>query len=477
MRHRATRRLLLGASLALFAMLGSRPAVARCGDRHVDMGEDCDHGGTCIGGTNAGTACTAESQCIGEGVCVSGARPQTACSVDADCLGGACRRCITFGGDGCAANCTFETEASFALTSATTTVGNSAAFPPLSIALSGALTLTIGKQVDDRIPVVFRDGSPQLHALPIAGLCPCARAPVLRTCGGTLFEADGVTRSANCTDGYGGDPTVCDGGKPCTFAFGAGNAAVGSIGCSGGDAADVSTVANSADQSVLQTYSNPGPAGSAVLFTSFAFTVAPCNGPESANGTDLTFCTSDDPLTARGIADPIVLVTGEASGQVINSNGSSGQILGPFSVSGAAASCSALPMGQANGAAFAGVYFDLAAPAVGDVVSTLVLGLGAPVTLPTATPTVSSPTNTPTTMPTPSGIPVSSQTPTATPCGGDCDGNGQVGNDDVQTMLSVALGNQALTCPAGDINNDGGISVVDLLGAINRARTGCSLGS
>lgn len=28
---------------------------AVCGDGHVDSGEDCDDGGTCIGGTNAGT--------------------------------------------------------------------------------------------------------------------------------------------------------------------------------------------------------------------------------------------------------------------------------------------------------------------------------------------------------------------------------------------------------------------------------------
>ena len=33
-----------------------------CGNGTVDSGEDCDNGGTCIGGTNAGTACTSEGQ-------------------------------------------------------------------------------------------------------------------------------------------------------------------------------------------------------------------------------------------------------------------------------------------------------------------------------------------------------------------------------------------------------------------------------
>src|SRR5262249_18638339 len=40
----------------------STPPPSGCGNGVVEAGEDCDNGGTCIGGTNAGTHCTAESQ-------------------------------------------------------------------------------------------------------------------------------------------------------------------------------------------------------------------------------------------------------------------------------------------------------------------------------------------------------------------------------------------------------------------------------
>jgi hypothetical protein len=41
--------------------LASMPAAASaiCGDGIIDGGEDCDDGGYCIGGADAGTACTA----------------------------------------------------------------------------------------------------------------------------------------------------------------------------------------------------------------------------------------------------------------------------------------------------------------------------------------------------------------------------------------------------------------------------------
>jgi cysteine-rich repeat protein len=40
-----------------------------CGDKNVDLGEGCDDGGTCVGGTKAGTACTANADCTGGGTC------------------------------------------------------------------------------------------------------------------------------------------------------------------------------------------------------------------------------------------------------------------------------------------------------------------------------------------------------------------------------------------------------------------------
>src|ERR1035437_8018690 len=73
-------------------VLGSpRAATARCGDGVVDADEDCDQGGTCIGGAAAGTHCL-----VGDTTCTGGT-------------------CTTFGGHGCAANCTAEHDVPFPL--------------------------------------------------------------------------------------------------------------------------------------------------------------------------------------------------------------------------------------------------------------------------------------------------------------------------------------------------------------------------
>src|SRR5262249_11889839 len=66
---------------------------AVCGDGTVQPPEECDNGGTCIGGMNAGMHCTAESQCQGDGVCVDGPKWEFGCSSDADCPGSTCKHC------------------------------------------------------------------------------------------------------------------------------------------------------------------------------------------------------------------------------------------------------------------------------------------------------------------------------------------------------------------------------------------------
>ncbi len=126
--HRTLRRLLIAPLLIgvlLVPFPTTTPAVtfdvdtgvpsAVCGDGVVQAGEDCDDGGTCVGGDSAGSHCTAESQCRGNGVCTDGVRIGTSCAVDVDCPGSVCVHCRTFGGDGCAANCTAETDIAFDL--------------------------------------------------------------------------------------------------------------------------------------------------------------------------------------------------------------------------------------------------------------------------------------------------------------------------------------------------------------------------
>jgi hypothetical protein len=104
----------------------TQPVAAVCGNSVVEAGEDCDTGGTCIGGDNAGTACTSESDCIGHGVCTEGPHIGAACANDTACGGGGkCIHCKTFGGSGCAANCTFETDVVYNLVPGIVRVCNS----------------------------------------------------------------------------------------------------------------------------------------------------------------------------------------------------------------------------------------------------------------------------------------------------------------------------------------------------------------
>jgi len=51
-----------------------------CGNGQVEPPETCDDGGTCIGGDNAGTACTAETDCHGNGICEGGTKVYFACA-------------------------------------------------------------------------------------------------------------------------------------------------------------------------------------------------------------------------------------------------------------------------------------------------------------------------------------------------------------------------------------------------------------
>jgi hypothetical protein len=94
----------------------TQPLAAVCGNGVPEApDEECDDGGTCIGGDNAGTHCTSEAQCMGQGVCTEGIKIGTACNSDDDCPGAKCIHCKPFGGDGCAANCTSETDINYDL--------------------------------------------------------------------------------------------------------------------------------------------------------------------------------------------------------------------------------------------------------------------------------------------------------------------------------------------------------------------------
>ncbi|HVM95801.1 MAG TPA: hypothetical protein VMT89_05400, partial [Candidatus Acidoferrales bacterium] len=184
------------------AWWGAASAMAQtCGNGVTEAPEECDDGGICVGSSNAGTACTSDSQCTDGG------------------------QCKAFGGDGCAANCTTERDIPYNLVPGVVNgfdlqpgtsgvVAN--AFITLPIPLTGHLTLTVGKERDGQIPTVVRDNSIVFPAIPVLGqACGCVHGAAAETCGGTYTNSDG-TPAKDCT----GKPDACTGLKPCAFVHG-----------------------------------------------------------------------------------------------------------------------------------------------------------------------------------------------------------------------------------------------------------------
>ncbi len=237
--------LLVVATGPAFALTG---ATALCGNQVVDDGEDCDDGGLCAGGENAGAACRGETECRGSGICTGPRSLPSACTNDLDCGdGGHCRRCLPFGGDGCAANCTDETEVAAdliagqvdseagAIAAGTSGVGlllpSELSVLNLLIPIQGTVRLTVGRERAGEVPVVIRERDFELPAVDLAGLgvCLCARGRIAKTCGGFVLEADGETRATDCSS----DESLCAtlGKPPCAAVNGLGNAMAGVVGC------------------------------------------------------------------------------------------------------------------------------------------------------------------------------------------------------------------------------------------------------
>ena len=383
------------------ALNGCPAAMGGCGDGVVEAGEDCDNGGTCIGGTNAGTHCTAESQCQGDGVCIDGTKRDTACSSNADCPNSKCVHCRTFGGAGCAANCTTESVVHVALVPGQSPDGTSITdgtsglvvnSPTITIGIpfipGTTRELTIGKQKDGKIPTVLKAATNTTAGIDVlnGAACICLRPIVLMTCGGTVREKTGLP-SIDCTAGYTAGDSLCAGTKPCTFAFGDGNAGTGDVGCDALDGVNVTATQDSGGSSspvdscggsgtpgpgpVLTTLSDAGGAGSAVISiaSELGFTLAACTGTTADYGPDGKFCTTDDPKAGR-MVQPQVLTTSTASATVFNADCTDGDNIGPFMTHGAPLSCSALASGSASGGVLVGAFPGLNAPTIQDIVVT-----------------------------------------------------------------------------------------------------------
>jgi cysteine-rich repeat protein len=358
-----------------------------CGNGVVEIPEEeCDDGGTCAGGANAGTFCTGDSECVGDGVCVGGTNVGKGCGSDPDCPGGGtCVRCKTFGGDGCAANCTEETDVAYnlvpgrqsnGLVPGTSGATVRSSVLTLTLLLNGSETLTVGKERNGQIPFVVKQESVNLPRVAVSSLaCACPRAIVPKTCGGVLFfESDGVTPATNCTPEFTAGDSVCtDAGKaPCAFAIGAGNSAQGVIGCSSLEGINLSVYQDSGGSGpegpVITTLSGSGGPGSAVVINSLAIgTVAgSCSGQSAERGPDGQFCTADDPQSSRGEVNALPNVTGTATAKVDNINGGNND-LPMISTNGAPFDCASVSSGVVTGANFAGAFVGLDQPTVQDI--------------------------------------------------------------------------------------------------------------
>lgn len=392
---------------------GTEGAV--CGNGVVEEGEECDDGGICIGGPRAGEACRDEATCESGGVCVGGPRDGTQCSSQLACPFGRCVRCRPFGGDGCAANCTREIEVPMNLipgvaqgndvVAGTSGIIVNSGFLNLGIAISGFQTLSIGKPRDGRIPLAVRADTVYFPRISVAGIvCGCARGYVAKTCGGTLFEADGVTLSRDCTLPFTAGDAECAGRFPCTFVNGPGNSAAGEVGCTGLETHHITLErdcgANSAQAAgPLVTLQGAGGPGSAVVTVSTLVTalVGACSGTDPAMGPDGQFCTPDDDLLASpSLRFTLPATTGVASVVVHNASNVANLDLGPFSATGVPFSCDALQQGRADGATLVGVLATCDQVPLGDLVARSQLVIGEPKATPTLTPTGPTPTPTPT---------------------------------------------------------------------------------
>jgi hypothetical protein len=311
------------------------PPEPVCGNGDREGSEECDNGGQCFGTSKAGQHCESDADCgTGNGKCEAGVKGFWACTTDADCPDSRCVRCMPLGGDGCAANCTIETNFVFNLKSPESGSIVYANFPlavtGLPLPLAGHQTMISGHENGNTlIPFVVKAADVKLDPINLLNFyCICVRAVALKTCGGTLTNKNG-TLTPSCTPNYDTAPANCAalGLPPCAFVYGAGNSGVGVVGCDGLPLTDVSITQTrqGTDPGTPQlSFSGEGGPGSVIIVNSSTTSQVAglCTAQSSAYGPDGKFCTSDDPagppLNLKGTPGTVPQTTGTASATFVH---------------------------------------------------------------------------------------------------------------------------------------------------------------
>lgn len=362
-----------------------------CGNGTTETGEECDNGGFCAGGESSGTACNGDADCAGNlGACIGGANNLRGCELgdEAACPDGTCVKCRPVGGDGCAQNCTNETDIAYPLKpgvingvviqdgSGATVYG-----PFLTVPLAfsgGSVNMKAGKSRNGGpIPVSIPATSVTLPRIPVQSIaCACVRGVTAQTCGGTVYDERG-NLSPNCTPGFENQQT-CPVDRPCAPVHGPGNTGSGLVNC-GGDGkeygVDYSQDCNGAQGEppfdAVSTISETGSgAGSAYVILSGAVgtVVGSCTGTSADYGADGQFCTADDAPSTFGSPNPIPLTTGSATGTIYNPADFDGDVNGPWTTSGARFTCNGGNLTTSAGANLAGVFTSCDQPTINDIV-------------------------------------------------------------------------------------------------------------
>jgi hypothetical protein len=354
-------------------------------------GEDCDDGGLCVGGSDAGEACTSDDTCDPvQGACFGGINDLRGCTSDDDCEGAPCRRCRPYGGDGCAANCTNESDSQYDLVRGmvgadmiSIVAGTSGAvvfgpFLTVPLPLNGTQVLTIGTAVNGVATVTVPVDGVSLDRIPVSTIaCACTRGAEARTCGGVLFESTGE-QAANCTPGF-VDPEVCPAERACAPVHGPGNTGSGFITC-GGAGVDVEFIqdcngtpgAEPLDPLVVVTPrdgSGPADDGTAflVLTSAIGTVVGGCTGTAPDYGPDGQFCTPDDPVSNRGTPNSIPFTTNTVMATVLNPADFEGDVLGPVETMGAPFTCNQDGSIGISGTNLAGGFTSCDQPTINDI--------------------------------------------------------------------------------------------------------------